>query len=142
MISTFYGTSPKTMSLVLRLLDGELAILHLPSDAAIPSWLSFSAKPLVSVTHTADELSVVYPSSEVPVGVACEAGWRVFGVEGKQDISAVGILSSILRPLATAGISIFSISTFNTDYILVRANVLQQATNVLREHFQVLESRN
>jgi hypothetical protein len=127
------------MSLVLRLLDGELSILHLPSDAAIPSWLSFSASPLVSVTRTADELSVVCPSSEVLRGVACEAGWRAFRVEGKQDFSAVGILSSILSPLATAGISIFSISTFDTDYILVRADVLETATTVLRQHFQVLE---
>jgi len=127
------------MSLVLRLLHGELAILHLPTDAAIPAWLSLSARPLVSVTHTSDELSIVCPSSEVPVGIPCEAGWRAFGVEGKQDFSAVGILSSILSPLATAGISIFSISTFDTDYILVRADVLEKATTVLRQHFQVLK---
>jgi hypothetical protein len=127
------------MSLVLRLLDGELAILHLQSDAAIPSWLSFSAKPLVSVTRTADELSIVCPSNDVPGGVACEAGWRAFRVQGKQDFSAVGILSSILSPLATASISIFSISTFDTDYILVRADVLETATTVLSQHFQVLE---
>jgi len=128
------------MGLVLRLLDGELAILHLPSDAAIPSWLNFSAEPLVSLTHTADEFSVVFPASEVPHGVACEAGWRAFRVEGKQDFSSVGILSSILSPLAAAGISIFSISTFDTDYILVRADVLQKAATVLRQHFQLLES--
>ena len=88
------------MSLVLRLLHGELAILQLPPDATTPSWLSFSARPLVSVTHTADELSVVCPLSEVPAGMTCEAGWRAFVVEGKQDFSAVGILSSILSPLA------------------------------------------
>src|SRR5208282_3928755 len=107
------------MSLVLRLLHGELAILQLPSDATTPSWLSFRAMPLVTVTHTADELSIVCPSSEVPVGMPCEAGWRAFGVEGKLDFSAVGILSAILSPLAGAGISIFAISTFDTDYILV-----------------------
>jgi hypothetical protein len=127
------------MSLVLRLLQGELAILQLPSDAAIPAWLSFSARPLVSVTHTADELSVVCPSSEVPVGTTCEVGWRAFGVEGKLDLSAIGILSAILSPLARAGISIFSISTFDTDYILVRTDVLEKASSVLRQHFQLLE---
>jgi hypothetical protein len=127
------------MSLVLRLLHGELAILRFPPDATTPAWLSFSARPLVSVTHTADELSVVCPLSEVPVRVTCEAGWRAFGVEGKQDLSAVGILSSILSPLARAGISIFSISTFDTDYILVRAEVLEKASSVLRQHFQLLE---
>ena len=127
------------MSLVLRQLAGELAIVQLPSDATTPSWLNFAASPLVSVTHTADEFSVVCPLSEVPAGLTCEAGWRAFRVEGKQDFSAVGILSSILSPLARAGISIFSISTFDTDYILVRADVLETATTVLRQHFQVLE---
>ena len=127
------------MSLVLRQLPGELAILQLPSDATTPSWLNFAAAPLVSVTHTADELSVVCPSSEVPAGMTCEAGWRAFRVEGKQDFSAVGILSSIVSPLASAGISIFSISTFNTDYILVRAEGVEKARSVLRRHFQLLE---
>jgi uncharacterized protein len=128
------------MSLVLRLLDGELAILQLPPDAAAHEWLNLRAKPLVSVTRTADELSVVCPLSEVPDGMACEAGWRAFVVEGKQDFSAVGILSRILSPLADASISIFSISTFDTDYILVRIDVLEKARSVLREHFQLLEA--
>src|SRR5579862_2351872 len=119
--------------LVLRLLPGELAILQLPSDSTTLSWLNFSAPPLVSVTHTANELSVVCPLSEVPAGVPCEAGWRAFGVVGKQDFSAVGILSAILTPLAGAGISIFSISTFDTDYILVRSGVLEKASSVLRQ---------
>jgi uncharacterized protein len=127
------------MRLVLRLLDGELAILQLPPDANTPEWLSFSAGPLVSVTRTADELSVVCPLGEVPAGTTCEAGWRAFVVEGRQDFSAVGILSSILSPLARAGISIFSISTFDTDYILVRIDVLEKARTVLRQHFQLLE---
>jgi hypothetical protein len=125
------------MSLVLRLLPGELAILQLPPDATIPSWLSFSARPLVSVTHTAEELSIVCPSSEVPAGMTCEAGWRAFRVEGKLDFAAVGILSSILSPLASAGISIFSISTFDTDYILVRADAVEKASEALRQHFQL-----
>ena len=128
------------MPLVLRQLNGELVILQLQSGATTPAWLNFAAPPLVSVTHTADELSVVCPLSEVPAGITFEAGWRAFRVEGKQDFSAVGILSSILSPLAAAGISIFSISTFDTDYILVRASVLEKARNVLREHFQLLET--
>ena len=127
------------MSLVLRLLPGELAILQLPSDATTPSWLNVAATPLVSVTYTADELSVVCPLSEVPARLTCEAGWRAFRVEEKQDFSAVGILSSILSPLASAGISIFSISTFDTDYILVRVEVVEKARSVLRQHFDLLE---
>ena len=128
------------MSLVLRLLHGELAILQLPPDAATPEWLNLRAKPLASVTRTAHELSVVCPVSEVPEGITCEPGWRAFVVEGKQDFSAVGILASILSPLAGAGISIFSISTFDTDYILVRIEMLEKARTVLRQHFQLLEA--
>jgi hypothetical protein len=127
------------MNLVLRLLPGELAILQLLPDAPTPQWLSFSARPLVSVTHTADELSIVCPVSDVPAGTACEAGWRAFVVTGKMDFSAIGILSSIVSPLAAAGISIFSISTFDTDYILVRMDALEKARHVLLQHFQLLE---
>jgi uncharacterized protein len=126
------------MSLVLRLLEGELAILRLAPDAGVPSWLN-SGKPLVSVTRTVDELSIVCPACLVPDGAACEAGWRAFRVEGKMDFSAVGILAAVLNPLAQAGISIFAISTFDTDYILVRGDALERALTALRGHFEVLE---
>ncbi len=68
-----------------------------------------------------------------------EAGWSGFRIDGKLEFSAVGILASILRPLAAAGISVLSISTFDTDYILVRTARLQEAMGVLREHFHVLD---
>lgn len=127
------------MSLVLRLLAGEMVLAQLSPDAAIPAWVNFAAHPLVSVTHTADELSVVCPVECVPTGVDCEGGWRAFRIEGKQDLSAVGILASVLNPLAEAGISIFTISTYDTDYILIRTARLDQAREVLRRHFQLLE---
>jgi hypothetical protein len=127
------------MNLTLRLLDGELAILRLPPEAEAPSWLSFSQAPLVSVTRTAHELSIVCASAVVPPGVTCEAGWRAFTVEGKLEFSAIGILAAIVTPLAEAGISILSISTFNTDYVLVRSALLQAATAVLRRHFELIE---
>jgi hypothetical protein len=75
----------------------------------------------------------------VPAEGACEAGWRAFRVEGKLELSAVGILAAVLRPLAQAGISIFAISTYDTDYILVRGDVLEKARSTLREHFELLE---
>jgi uncharacterized protein len=124
----------------LRLLDGELTILRLPPDAATPSWLNLSPRPLVSVTRTPNELSIVCPSVDVPHGVPCEAGWRAFTVEGKLEFSAIGVLAAILDPLAEAGISILSISTFDTDYVLVRTGVLEKAKAALRRHFEVVES--
>ena len=79
----------------------------------------------MSVTRTPHELSIVCPSATVPQGVPCEAGWRAFTVEGKLEFSAVGVLAAILNPLAEAGISILSISTFDTDYVLVRTAILE-----------------
>jgi hypothetical protein len=124
---------------VLRLLDGELAILRLPPDAAIPSWLSFSAEPLVSVTRTAQELSIICPAGAVPASLSCEPGWRAFTVVGKLEFSAVGVLAAILNPLAEAGISILSLSTFDTDYVLVRVAMLEAARAALRENFALIE---
>jgi uncharacterized protein len=126
------------------LLGGELAIVRLASDAAIPTWLGPSSGPsislpLVSITRTADELSIVCPSTAVPSGVECEAGWRAFRVEAKLEFSAIGVLASILNPLAEAGISILSISTFDTDYVLVRAALLKRAKAVLSRSFALIE---
>jgi hypothetical protein len=92
------------------------------------------------VTRTPDELSIVCPSVDVPHGVTCEAGWRVFTVEGKLEFSAIGVLAAILNPLAEAGISILSLSIFDTDYVLVRTGVLEEAKAALRRHFEVVES--
>jgi hypothetical protein len=127
------------MNRALRLLPGELAIVRLPPDAANPSWLSFLPQPLVSVTRTAHELSIVCPSAIVPERVECEADWRAFTVEGKLDLSAVGVLAAILNPLAEAGISILSISTFDTDYVLVRAVSVESAKAALRGNFALIE---
>jgi hypothetical protein len=125
------------MNLRLELLAGELAILQLLPDSPIPSWLNLSAPPLVSVTHTAEEVSVICPSDVIPPALKHEPGWRAIKVAGKLEFSAVGILAAIVAPLAEAGISILSISTFDTDYILVRSHALEQAKQALRRHFQL-----
>jgi uncharacterized protein len=116
-----------------------MAMVRLPPDAAIPGWLNFSAKPLVSATRTAHELSIICPAGAVPEAVPCEAGWRAFTVEGKLEFSAVGVLSAILNPLAQAGISILALSTFDTDYVLVRVPMLEAARAVLRQNFVLIE---
>jgi uncharacterized protein len=71
--------------------------------------------------------------------VECEAGWRAFTVEGELEFSAVGVLSAILLPLAEAGISILSLSTFDTDYVLVRVATLEAAKAALRGNFALIE---
>lgn len=125
------------MTVVLLELEGELAVAQLAPGHGVPGWVNFAGAPLVSVTQTAEELSVVCPAGDVPPEVRCEAGWRALRVEGKLDFAEVGILAGILGPLAEAGVSIFALSTFDTDYILVRSSTLDAAKAALERHFEV-----
>jgi len=88
---------------------------------------------LFSVTRTAEELSVVCPESAVSEDIRCEKGWRVLKLEGPFEFSEVGVLASLTAPLAEAGIAIFAISTFDTDYVLVKKERLDLAVAALRE---------
>jgi hypothetical protein len=74
----------------------------------------------------------------VPPAVTCEAGWRAFTVEAKLEFSAVGVLLAILNPLAEAGINILSLSTFDTDYVLVPGAMLEAAKTALRQSFELI----
>ena len=115
----------------LILLPDTFAICRLAPDAAIPTWAT--AGSFFSVTRTLDELSVVCLQSLVPEKVRCESGWRCLRVAGAMDFSQVGVLASLVGPLADAGISIFAISTFDTDYLLVKQADFEEVTAVLRQ---------
>jgi hypothetical protein len=113
----------------LLMLDSLFAIAKLPPDAPIPAWVS--GGPFVSITRTADELSVVCPAAQVPPGVQAEAGWRCVRVAGKMEFSMVGVLAALVSPLADAGISVFAVSTFDTDFLLVKDALWDTAKEVL-----------
>ena len=83
------------------------------------------------MTRTAEELSVVCREEVVPGGVRCERGWRCLRVAGTLDFSLVGVLALLLVPLAGAGVAVFCVSTFDTDYLLVRDADLARATEAL-----------
>lgn len=119
----------------LLVLDGLFAVCRLPADAAWPAWPSGE---FVSVTRTADELSVVCREDAVPEGVRREDGWRCLRVAGTLDFSLVGVLAFLLVPLAEAGVSVFALSTFDTDYLLVKAEKLKAAVDVLRRDGHVV----
>jgi uncharacterized protein len=119
-------------SLTLHLLPGELAVCRLRPEAAVPEW-ALAAAPFTSITRTASELSVVCPAERVPAEVRSEAGWRCLAVAGPLDFSETGVLAALAAPLAEAGISLFAVSTFDTDYLLVRAADLQRAVEALIE---------
>jgi hypothetical protein len=115
----------------LRVLAGTLAVCRLPPDAPLPAWAGDS--PFVSLTRTAEELSVVCAEGAVPAGVESVRGWRALQVAGPLDFALTGILAALAGPLAAAGISIFALSTYDTDYLLVQAATLPQAVAVLRQ---------
>jgi hypothetical protein len=117
------------MAFNLRLLPGIFAVCHLAPDAAIPSWAKHGA--LTSVTRTTDELSIVCPESQVPEGIQAERGWRCIKIQGPLPFSLIGVLASLAVPLAEAKISIFAFSTFETDYIMVKAISLEAAISAL-----------
>lgn len=117
------------MDLTLSLLPDTYAICRLDPEAHIPDWAC--AGDFVSITRTSDELSIVDREGDVPEGLKCDRGWRCLKVEGPLDLSLTGVLASLLNPLAEARINIFAISTFDTDYLLVKEVNLARATAVL-----------
>lgn len=119
------------MGLNLKVLPGAFAVCRLPAGKTLPPWAL--SGPFSSVTQTQEELSVVCLESAVPVGVRSEGGWRGLQVVGPLDFALTGILCSLAAPLAEAGISIFAISTFDTDYLLVKAVDLAAAVDALRQ---------
>ena len=114
----------------LTVVDGTFAVCRLGADATIPPWATASS--FFSISRTADELSVVCRQDDVPEGVVGERGWRCLRVAGTIPFSVVGVLVSLTAPLAEAGISVFAVSTFDTDYLLVKEQDLATAADVLR----------
>jgi hypothetical protein len=114
--------------LTLRLLRDTLAVSRLEPAEAVPDW---ARGEIVSITRTPDELSIVCSSALVPARVRCERGWRAFRVEGVLDLELTGIALALSAPLASAGVPVFLISTFDTDYLLVRERDLASAERAL-----------
>jgi hypothetical protein len=100
------------------LVPGSFAVSRLAAGAAIPGWIQSGA--FSCVTRTGDELSVVSLAYSVPAEVQSEKGWTCLKLQGPFPFQLTGILASFLDPLAHAGIPIFAVSTFDTDYILVK----------------------
>lgn len=113
------------MGLVLSTIPETLTICRLEPDAALPAWAT--AASFWSATRTQDELSLVVTKESVLAGVRAEGTWRALKIAGPIPLSAIGILASVAEPLARAGINLFAISTFDTDYVLVLADRLEDA---------------
>jgi hypothetical protein len=113
----------------LRILGDHLAVCRLPPEAEIPEW----ARPgeLLVITRTPAELSIVCSQRFVPPHIKAERDWRAFEVIGPLDFNLVGVLAALSTTLAEAGISIFALSTYDTDYLLVRMVDFERACAAL-----------
>ena len=114
----------------LELLSGNYVICRLNPAEPVPEW---PGGELLSVTRTPDELTIICRDDNVPDEVQSEPGWRCLRVAGKLDFSLVGVIAKITTVLADADISVFTISTFDTDYFLVREIDLDRALKAWNE---------
>ena len=109
---------------------GSYAICRLAPGDPLPPWAVRGT--FFSVTRTPAELSVVCGVAAVPSGVKADGPWSALAVRGPMDLNLTGVLAGLTSPLASAGISIFAVSTYDTDYLLVRQPDIERAVRVLR----------
>ena len=112
-------------------MPGSYAICRLDPTADVPSWASRPG--FSSITRTADELSIVCAIDAVPDGVHAQRGYRGLAVRGPLDFGLVGVVASLAVALAAASITIFVVSTHDTDYLFVRDADLGRAVATLRD---------
>lgn len=112
----------KIKRLNLTVLPDRYGICRFDPDISVPDWAYKSS--FFSVTRTPDELSVVCAEALIPGDKSSDKGWRCLKVQGPLDLAETGILSSLALPLARAGVSIFALSTYDTDYLLVKESSL------------------
>ena len=116
-------------TVTLTLQAGDYAICRLAPGAPDPTWAHDS--PVSVIARTTDELSVLCSSEKVPAGIQSEAGWRLFKFQGPFAFTQTGILAAVLNPLAEARVGILAISTFDTDYVLVKETNLSKVQDAL-----------
>lgn len=118
-----------TSKLTLKLFKEKYGVCRLKNDDELPTWCTLDN--FVSITKTEDELSIVCKEDIIKTGVVCEKDWQMLKIIGPLDFSLIGILSSISSILASKKISIFAISTYDTDYILVKNDKIDEALEIL-----------
>lgn len=122
------GGAPR-ISVTLRVLPGQYAISRLAPDSVIPDWAD--GPGFVSIGRTAEELSILCAADRVPLGIRSDSGWHGFQFVGPFAFDETGIAAAVLQPLAAAGIGIFLVSTFDTDYLFVKIDQAARAAKAL-----------
>jgi len=126
--------------LSLKLLCERMAVCRFEPSAPLPGWIDQLS--FFSITRTAEELSVVCCEERVPPGTEAEAGWRCFQLLGPFSFSEIGIISSLTQPLSEGGVCVFVISTFDTDYLMVKEKDLAKAIDVLTAEGHQMKSED
>ena len=126
----------KNQKLRLSILPRKIAVCRFDTNSKIPNWIY--EQDFFSITKTTDELSIVCYEDIVPKNIKAEKDWVSFKVQGPLNFSLTGVLSSLAGPLADENISIFSISTFDTDYLLVKSENFIRSKNVLSTFCEIV----
>ena len=113
----------------LLILHGLYAVCRLDPGDKIPEWSTES--DFLSVARSSDELSIVCRQKLVPREIRCNKNWRLIRIEEKLDLEMVGVLNRLLLPLEKAGVGVFVVSTYDTDYIMIASRKLKNAAAVL-----------
>ena len=127
--------------LTMKLLKEKYGVCRLNKNELIPEWTQHS--DFFSVTKTCDELSIVCSEDAIPNDIKSEKDWRILKIQGPLDFSLIGILASISTILAQKGISIFAVSTYDTDYILIKNKAIDSAIEALtKERYEIIDQTN
>ena len=126
------------IKLTLAVLPERFAVCRLGPSEDLPAWATRA--PVFSVTRTRDELSIVCPEENIPADTRSAKGWRALRLVGTFDFAMTGILVSVVGPLARVGVSIFSFSTYDTDYVMVLEDQLEKARKALTDRGHTIES--
>jgi len=122
------------------LLERTYSIYRFRSESDLPGWIYSSE--FYSITKTEDEISLVaVQNGLIPEGVLCNRDWRILKIEGPLDSSLIGIIAEITSILAEKNISVFTISTYETDYILVKQHDLDRGIEALKEKGHLFEEK-
>ena len=122
---------PQRHCLKFRTLRARYAIVRLEADAPVPDWAIQGE--FNSISRTADELSIVCPTANLPAGIHSPHRWICLKLEGPFPFSLTGILLSFIQPLSDNAIPIFAVSTYDTDYVLIQEEFSEKALVLLQQ---------
>lgn len=115
----------------LTVWPGRWAVCRLAPGADVPPWATRHTA-LTVIARTEAELSIVAPEAIVPAEGTIERGFRVLALRGPIPFATTGVIAAVAAPLAAAGVSLFPMATYDTDYVMVKERDLARATGALQ----------